>query len=116
MRFGIMYKQREIIIVPFPFSDLSSIKQRPAVIVSSNDFNENEDLVVVAITSQIKISGKFRVNFSNNDLDNGSIPKESQIRCDKIYTLNKSLVRKRIAKLSEKTFAEVLRKIENIYK
>ncbi len=34
--FGIMYKQREIVLLPFPYSDLSAIKKRPILIISNN--------------------------------------------------------------------------------
>ena len=110
------YNQRDIIIVPFPFTDLSSIKQRPALIISSDAFNKNEDVVVVAITSQVKTDLKFRVDISNAGLESGILPKTSQARCDKIYTLNNSIVRKKIAKLNETIFRQIIACIENIYK
>lgn len=36
---GIMYKQSEIVLVPFPYSDLSYTKKRPVLIVSNNEYN-----------------------------------------------------------------------------
>ena len=49
---GIIYKQREIVLLPFPYSDLSSTKKRPALIVSNNNYNERfNDVVVCVITS-----------------------------------------------------------------
>ena len=51
----IRFKQRDIILISFPFTDLSSSKQRPALVISSNKYiNSREDLIIVAITSQIK--------------------------------------------------------------
>src|SRR6266481_4693678 len=48
------YKRGDIVLVPFPFTDLSSSKRRPALVVSPDWFNSsNQDLVLVAITSQI---------------------------------------------------------------
>ena len=47
-----MYKQREIVLVPFPYSDLSSTKRRPVLIVSNDDYNQMfQDVVVCVITS-----------------------------------------------------------------
>ena len=55
MRFGIMYSQCDIVLIPVPFSDLSPKKQRPVLIISNNHYNNlTEDIVVVAITSQLK--------------------------------------------------------------
>lgn len=41
MKNGIMYNQREIILVPFPYSDLTSSKQRPALIISNSLVNKS---------------------------------------------------------------------------
>lgn len=55
MRFGIMYKQGDIVLVPVPFSDLTNQKQRPLLVISNDDYNKvTEDVVVLAITSNLK--------------------------------------------------------------
>jgi mRNA interferase MazF len=47
------YKRGDIVLVSFPFTDLSSSKRRPALVVSPDSFNEAmQDLVLAAITSQ----------------------------------------------------------------
>lgn len=44
----------DVVLVPFPFTDQSGGKKRPAVIVSSSDYNANRrDLIIMAITSQV---------------------------------------------------------------
>lgn len=44
-----------VILVPFPFTDQSTSKKRPAVIISSSDYNRDRpDLIIMAITSQLK--------------------------------------------------------------
>jgi mRNA interferase MazF len=45
----------DVVLVPFPFADQSGAKKRPAVIVSSSGYNINRrDLVIMAITSQVR--------------------------------------------------------------
>jgi len=44
------YYQGDIILLPFPFSDLSNAKQRPAVIISRDSAN-NQNYIVAKITS-----------------------------------------------------------------
>ncbi|MEZ5616177.1 MAG: type II toxin-antitoxin system PemK/MazF family toxin [Rhodocyclaceae bacterium] len=45
----------EVVLVPFPFTDQSGTKKRPAVIISSNGYNAGRrDLVIMAITSQVR--------------------------------------------------------------
>jgi mRNA interferase MazF len=49
LRFG------DVIVVPFPFTDQTTIKRRPAVVVSSERYNrERPDLILMAITSQLR--------------------------------------------------------------
>jgi len=87
-----MLKQKDIVLIPIPFTDLASQKKRPAIIISCDKYNEtNEDIVVVALTSNIE-NRDFTVTLTNNDLENGTLKVTSMIRVDKIYTLNKSIV------------------------
>jgi mRNA interferase MazF len=47
----------DIILVPFPFTDQSTSKKRPAVVISSSRYNtERPDLIIMAVTSQLKPS------------------------------------------------------------
>ena len=47
------YRRGDIVLVSFPFTDLSSSKRRPALVVSPDPFNEQgQDVVLIAITSQ----------------------------------------------------------------
>lgn len=49
------YSFGDVVLVPFPFTDQTSVKKRPAVIVSSNAYNaDRRDLVIMAITSQLR--------------------------------------------------------------
>lgn len=48
------FRRGDVVLVPFPFSDLSTSKVRPAVVVSSNSYHASEpDLILAAITSKI---------------------------------------------------------------
>ena len=47
-----MIEQRDLLLVPFPFSDQSGIKVRPVIVISNNSFNsDSEDILVVGVTS-----------------------------------------------------------------
>ena len=48
------YKRGDIVLVPFPFSDQSTVKKRPAVIISSSQYNTtSQDIIIMAVTSRI---------------------------------------------------------------
>jgi len=104
MKSGIRYNQGEIIVVPFPFSDLSSIKQRPVLVLSKNTDNESaEDIITCGITSNLKDT-MYSVLIENTNLEHGQIPTKSRIKVDKLFTLNKSIVKKKVAKINQETF------------
>ena len=49
------YNRGDVILVPFPFSDQTTTKKRPAIIVSSDTYNSiSQDVVIMAITGQIR--------------------------------------------------------------
>jgi len=107
MTSGIVFEQGEILIVPFPFSDLSSIKQRPVLVLSKREYNEGkDDIITCGITSNLKDSS-YSILIENNNLERGNIPTVSRIKIDQLFTLEKSIVKKRIAKVNKKVLEEV---------
>lgn len=47
-----MPKQGEVVLIPVPFTDLSSTKRRPVIVISNDDYHQTTvDMVVVAMTS-----------------------------------------------------------------
>jgi len=54
------YEFGDILLVPFPFTDQSTTKKRPAVVVSSSAYNlERPDLILLAVTSQVRAGTSF---------------------------------------------------------
>ena len=54
------YNFGDIVLVPFPFTDQSTVKKRPAVIVSSDAYNlQRPDIVIMAVTSQMYSADRF---------------------------------------------------------
>ena len=93
-----MYNRGDIVLIPVPFSDLSSSKKRPVLIISNDNYNSSgSDIIVVAITSNLGQSG---IPLLSSDMVNGVLPKPSVIRCDKIYSLDKTIVIKGIGHVS----------------
>jgi len=103
-----MYKQREIVLVPFPYSDLSSFKRRPVLIISNNTYNANfPDILVAVITSNL-FKDKYSVSLINDDLEMGLLPEPSIIKCHKLFTIEQSQILKRFSILNEEKFDEVI--------
>src|SRR3989338_5181466 len=73
-------KQRDIFIVPFPFSNHQEKKRRPALVLSSASFNHSsDDVIVCAITSNID-KHLYGVRVTSADLEEGFFPRESIIK------------------------------------
>jgi len=95
-----MFKQGDIVLIPVPFSDLTNRKQRPVMIISNNKYNEvTEDIVVVAITSQLK-DLDYSIVIEEKDLSEGNLNVTSAIRADKVYTLSKKIILKKFGQVN----------------
>jgi len=107
MKSGIQFNQGDIVIVPFPFSNLTAVRQRPVLILSKSAYSkECEDIITCGITSNLKDS-KYSVLIDNFNLIEGSIPVKSRIKIDKLFTLEQSIVIKKIARINKETFKKV---------
>jgi mRNA interferase MazF len=106
--------QRDIILVKFPFSDLSVAKVRPALVISNNQYNfKYRDAVVLAITSNLS-SFEYKVFIENKDLEAGSLPVKSAVRTDKPFSVLQSKIIKIQGKLGTQKFEEVKAKIARL--
>lgn len=110
------YKRGDIVLVPFPFTDLTGAKQRPALVISSDTFNSSrDDILIAAITSQIPSNLKpDEFLISANELAAGGLPKPSIVKLLKLVSLHQRLVVRRIGQLPEPTSAKILEHIKKL--
>ncbi|MBI3922814.1 MAG: type II toxin-antitoxin system PemK/MazF family toxin [Armatimonadetes bacterium] len=107
-------KQRDIVLIPVPFTDLSSNKRRPILVLSTSAHNRRSpDIIVAAITSNLSQRG-VGVDITTADLDEGTLAVDSHVRADKIYTLSKSIIVKRFGRLQASTFSQILAKMDGV--
>ena len=103
-----MYKQREIVLVPFPYSDLSSSKRRPVLIISNNSYNASfPDILVCVITSNL-FKDQYSVVLTDHDLEMGILPEQSVIKCHKLFTIEQTKILRRFSVVNEQKFDEAL--------
>jgi len=89
----------EIVLVPFPFSDLSSAKLRPTLVLSSTDYNRHsQDVIVCGITSNLSNADRS-VLVTSRDLSRGRLVADSRIKVDKIASLDQGMIRKSVGHL-----------------
>ncbi len=104
-----MFKRGDLLLVPYPFSDLSAAKRRPVVAVTAPD--AYGDFVALPVTSRPQT--EFGIALEPRDVTRGTLPAPSWIRIDRIVTLNTSLVVKAVGSISDELLYEAVRRFCN---
>jgi mRNA interferase MazF len=108
------YKKWEIVLVPFPFTDLTTTKKRPALIISPNEYNEKFDVVIAFVTSKLDL--EYRIgDYKILDWKKSNLPKPSMLRM-KFATIDKSIILKKLGKLSENDVKEFSKLLLDFFK
>lgn len=108
MKSGIKFERGEMVLVPFPFTDMSQSKLRPVLVISNQSYNKTSfDFICCGITSNSN-NKKNSILLENRDLKNGIIVKKSRIKFDSIFTLRKDLRVKKIGQINPKKLNMVI--------
>ena len=91
------YSKPEVVLISYPFSDLTGAKVRPAVVVSAS--HVSQDLLIVPLTS--KTGGLLAGEFVVTDWKQAGLNIETAVKRG-IYTVKETLVRKRIGELDDR--------------
>ncbi len=104
-------KQKEIVLIDFTYSDLSSSKIRPAIVISNDNYNsKTEDVLIVPLTTKLK-KIKYNVEIEQKDLEKGILHYKSQIRTDKPYSIKKNLIKMKIGIIHNEILREIIQSI-----
>ena len=102
-----MPNQGDIVLVPVPFTDLSSTRRRPVIVLSNDAYNRSTtDMVVVAMTSNLTQHPHSFI-LTSADLVSGTLNHPGRVRVDKIYTLSQSIVVKIFGKVNDATLNRI---------
>ena len=108
-------KQRDIYLVPYPFSNLSDTKVRPVIILSNDAFNENSrDVVVCGITSNLNVQ-RYSLQIEGSGLEEGKL-RTSMVRMQNLLKIEQRLLIKKIARLNQEKYKEGILLLENLVK
>jgi mRNA interferase MazF len=114
MTAGIIAKQRDIVLIPFPYSDFSQYKQRPVLILSNDKHNEaGKDIICCAITSNPR-SYKGSIPVYDEHLETGTLFYKSRIKPNKLFTLHQDTIIKRLARLNRYTATLVIKELTEL--
>lgn len=99
-----------MVVVPFPFSDLTRAKRRPALVIAEL---EGDDLILCQITSQ-RIRDRYAVSIEENDFETGTLKQKSNVRPNRIFTADRHIVLYRVGHLNPNKINEVIERIAGI--
>ena len=102
----------DVVVIPFPFSDLPQAKRRPALVVADL---EGDDLILCQITSK-SIKDIYAIPIDDNNFKTGRLRQQSNVRPNRIFTADSHIVLYRVGSIKIKKLDEVIEKIIEILK
>lgn len=100
----------DVVVTPFPFTDLSANKKRPALVVATL---LGDDVVLCAITSQ-SVADDYAISLDDEDFETGGLRQVSNIRPNRLFTADAKVVSYRAGKIHADKLVEVRKKIAEI--
>lgn len=105
------YNQWDIVLLPFPFTNLKAKKKRPALIISPKIYNSGPDILVMYVTSNLSAPNRDG-DYELIEWEQAGLPKPSMTRM-KFATIDKNLVVKKIAALRKVDIIQLKKEIKN---
>lgn len=100
-----MMRKGDIVLVPFPFTDLSRTKKRPALVL----INDEDDVTLAFITTRLHWKKDWDLSLDPTELN--GLKKTSIVRLAKITTLERELILGRLGTISESKLKELNKKL-----
>ena len=102
----------DVVVIPFPFSDLSQSKRRPAMVLAAL---KGDDLILCQITSK-STKDEYSIPLTENEFKSGSLRQDSSIRPNKIFTADNSIIEYRAGSLKETKTKKIIGKVCSMIK
>jgi mRNA interferase MazF len=100
----------DVVVVPFPFSDLTQTKRRPALIVA---VLPGDDLILCQITSR-SLTDEYAVEIKVDDFETGNLRQSSNVRPNRLFTADRQIILYKAGQLKPEKLNEVIDKIVEI--
>jgi len=108
-----MFKQGDIVLIPFPYSDLTISKKRPALIISNEKTNSMEDKICCLITTK---PHKDDLPILSSSFEKGNLPFKSFVKPHRIFTLNEGIIIKRLCRINSDFHRKVIGRLNEYLK
>jgi len=101
----------EVVVLPFPQTDLQPGKRRPALVIADLS---GDDVILCQITTQSRRDG-YSVALTSSDFESGRLNVDSFIRPNRLFTIDRSLIVYTAAKVRPSKIDEVRAKIRELF-
>ena len=102
----------DVVVIPFPFSDLSQSKRRPALIITPL---EGDDAILCQITSKT-IKDLYAISIDDSDFEAGSLKQSGNIRPNRLFTADSHIILYRVGHIKNDKLNQVIEKLVEIIK
>jgi mRNA interferase MazF len=100
-------QQGDIVLIPIPFTDLTSQKRRPVIVISNDAYNRRTaDMIVVAMTSNPQPLD-YSFTITSADLVVGTLNRPGKVRGDRVYTLAQEIAVRTFGRVNSATLARI---------
>ncbi|MEQ8996916.1 MAG: type II toxin-antitoxin system PemK/MazF family toxin [Coleofasciculus sp. B1-GNL1-01] len=100
----------DVVVVPFPFSDLTQAKRRPALVVA---VLSGDDLILCQITSRA-VTDEYAVVIASDDFSSGGLRQSSNVRPNRLFTADKQIILYKAGQLKLEKMDQVIARIVEI--
>ena len=101
----------EVVVLPFPQTDLQAGKRRPALVVADLT---GDDLILCQITSQSRRDG-YSVSLTSGDFESGHLNVDSFVRPNRLFTVDQSVILYSAAKVKNSKLNDVRTRIRDLF-
>ncbi len=101
----------EVVVLEFPYTDLSRTKKRPSLIVANL---KGDNLILCQITGQPRPDQDL-INLKKDDFQTGGLQRDSFVLPSFVFTIHKSKINYTAGKLKQEKIKEVERKLCEIF-
>src|SRR3989344_7145688 len=96
---GTMFEQKDIVLVPFPYSDLTGAKLRPALIISNTKINSTAGRICCLITSNSPKDGTIAL--TSQSFSEGKLPFKSWVKPHRLFTIHEKIIKKKLCQVTD---------------
>jgi len=100
----------DVVVVPFPFSDLTQAKRRPALVLATLT---GDDVILCQITSQ-SVRDRYSVLLTSDDFVSGNLQKDSNIRPNRLFTADRGILLYKVGTVKSPKLSEIIQQLIRI--